>query len=102
MHEMIEMIPEANDARWSWLNERNPDLMSECFEHIKQMILDTTHEGAPAYLSCTKKFEVVFNNDNELRMLQKYLLKKGYDCSYTFAGDQHADVLKYTLIIGIS
>jgi len=79
---MIEKIPDINDARWAWLNKRNPELMQECQWRIKRLL----EIAEPAFIDwpCTEFFDVQFNNEEEKKVFLKYILGMGYTFEMKF------------------
>ncbi len=70
---MIKQLPNINDARWAWLNARNPDLMADC--HFMLMRLIEMQKHAEDWW--TDYFEVKFSG-YELKMFSKYMDGMGY------------------------
>lgn len=70
---MIEKIPDINDARWTWLNRRNPELMQECQWRIKRLLEMAEPEFVNLYWT-----EYFLINNQEVSMLSKYFEGIGY------------------------
>jgi hypothetical protein len=90
-------MKEAQDARFEWLNNRNPELVSECHWRIKRLIDDSVFYPRQTH---TEKFEVTFNSEAEQEVLRKYLKGKGYTFDIEpLIKEEYTAAKRFTLVI---
>lgn len=72
----------ANEARFKWLNNSNPELMTECIWRIERLVEGSVVDGSAKevinYVD-SEYFEVTFTNEIERRLFIRYIQGIGYE-----------------------